>query len=87
MLKPLSVQLYSLRERAEKDFYAVLKDVADMGYVGVEPAGFWNYTPAELKKVLDDLGLKIFSSFRQNPHRLRQNSRNQDTMPCQRYGL
>lgn len=62
MLKPLSVQLYSLRERAEKDFYAVLKDVADMGYVGVEPAGFWNYTPAELKKVLDDLGLKIFSS-------------------------
>ena len=61
-LKPLSVQLYSLRERAEKDFYSVLKDVADMGYVGVEPAGFWNYTPAELKKVLDDLGLKIFSS-------------------------
>ena len=30
MLKPLSVQLYSLRARAEKDFAAVLKDVAAM---------------------------------------------------------
>ena len=42
MLKPLSVQLYSLRARAEKDFVAVHKDVAAMGYKGVEPAGFWN---------------------------------------------
>ena len=37
MLKPLSVQLSSLRERAQKDFISVLKDVAAMGYKGVEP--------------------------------------------------
>ncbi len=62
MLKPLAVQLYSLREYAEKDFVAVLKKVADIGYKAVEPAGFWNLSPAEFKKIIDDLGLKIYSS-------------------------
>ena len=62
MLKPLSVQLYSLRERAQKDFIAVLKDVANMGYKGVEPAGFWNLRPSTLRKVLADLGLEMYSS-------------------------
>lgn len=62
MLKPLAVQLYSLRGYAEKDFVAVLKRVADIGYKAVEPAGFWNLKPAEFKKIIDDLGLKIYSS-------------------------
>lgn len=62
MLKPLSVQLYSLRERSAKDFRAVLKDVADMGYMGVEPAGFWDVRPTEMKKMVEDLGMKIYSS-------------------------
>ncbi len=62
MAKPLAVQLYSLREYAEKDFVAVLKRVADIGYKAVEPAGFWNLSPAEFKKIIDDLGLKMYSS-------------------------
>lgn len=62
MAKPISVQLYSLRQYCEKDFVGVLKKVADIGYVGVEPAGFWGLKPAEFKKIIDDLGLKIFSS-------------------------
>ena len=62
MLKPLGVQLYSLRDYAQKDFVAVLKKVAEIGYQVVEPAGFWNLTPAEFKKIIDDLGLKIFTS-------------------------
>lgn len=62
MLKPLGVQLYSLRSYAEKDFVEVLKKVASIGYKVVEPAGFWNLKPAELKKILDDLGLQILSS-------------------------
>ena len=60
--KPLSVQLYSLRERAEKDFVAVLKDVAAMGYKGVEPAGFWNIRPSQFRKIVNDLGMEIYSS-------------------------
>ncbi|MBP5183139.1 MAG: sugar phosphate isomerase/epimerase [Lentisphaeria bacterium] len=60
--KPLAVQLYSLRERAQKDFVSVLKDVAAMGYKGVEPAGFWNIRPSRFRAILDDLGLEIYSS-------------------------
>jgi sugar phosphate isomerase/epimerase len=62
MLHPLAVQLYSLREYAKQDFIGVLKRVAQIGYKGVEPAGFWNVRPSELQQILDDLGLKIYSS-------------------------
>ena len=62
MKRPLAVQLYSLREMAEKDFVGVLKKVAQIGYVGVEPAGFWNLRPSEFKKIIGDLGLKMYSS-------------------------
>ncbi len=62
MARPLAVQLYSLRQYAEKDFVGVLKRVAEIGYKAVEPAGFWNLKPAEFKKVIDDLGLKMYSS-------------------------
>jgi sugar phosphate isomerase/epimerase len=59
---PLSVQLYSLREEAKKDVLAVLKKIASFGYQGVEFAGYHEHTPEELKKVLDDLGLKVSSA-------------------------
>jgi sugar phosphate isomerase/epimerase len=62
MLRPLAVQLYSLRDLAEKDFVGVLKKVADIGYMAVEPAGFWNLRPSEFKKIVTDLGMKIYSS-------------------------
>ena len=62
MLKPISVQLYSLRDLAQKDFISVLKKVADIGYIGVEPAGFWDVKPSEFIKIIKDLGLKMFSS-------------------------
>lgn len=61
-MKPISVQLYSLRKEAELDFVGVLKRVAAIGYKGVEPAGFWNLTPKELKKIVTDLGMEISSS-------------------------
>ncbi len=57
-----AVQLYSLREEAKKDFIGVLKRVADIGYIAVEPAGFHQLTPQEFKNIIDDLGLKIYSS-------------------------
>ncbi len=64
MVKPLSVQLYSLREysKTKEDFIKVVKRVAEIGYKGVEPAGFHDMTPREFKKLIDDLGLKIYSS-------------------------
>ena len=38
-LKPLALQLYSLREELSQDFEGIVRKVADMGYVGVEPYG------------------------------------------------
>lgn len=62
MVRPLAVQLYSLREFAQKDFVGVLKRVAGIGYQAVEPAGFWKLRPAEFKKIIADLGLEMYSS-------------------------
>lgn len=64
---PIAVQLYSLRtmmqEKYEKeDFVQILKWVADVGFKGVEPAGFWGFTPKEFKAITDDLGLQICSA-------------------------
>ncbi len=49
----LGVQLYSLRERAEKEgAEKVLSMVAEAGYDGVEFAGFYGKTPEEMKALL-----------------------------------
>jgi sugar phosphate isomerase/epimerase len=63
-MKPrdIAVQLYSLREEAKTDFIKVLERVAGIGYIAVEPAGFYNLTPQEFKNIIDDLGLKMYSS-------------------------
>jgi sugar phosphate isomerase/epimerase len=60
--RDIAVQLYSLREEAQKDFIKVLERVADIGYIAVEPAGFHNLTPQEFKNIINDLGLKMYSS-------------------------
>jgi sugar phosphate isomerase/epimerase len=59
---PIGVQLYSLREEAQKDFVGVLKFVADVGYKYVEPAGFWDVRPSEFLKIIKDLGMDMVSS-------------------------
>ena len=55
---PVGVQLYSVRDDCKKDFLATLKAVAKMGYAGVEFAGYHNWSAADLRKTLDELGLK-----------------------------
>jgi len=64
MPKPIAVQLYSLREyvKSKEDFANVLKRVAAIGYKAVEAAGFHGMSPAEFKKLADDLGLKLYST-------------------------
>ncbi|KPK83628.1 MAG: hypothetical protein AMJ81_07735 [Phycisphaerae bacterium SM23_33] len=61
-MKPISLQLYSLREQAKKDFVGVLRTVAEIGYAGVEPAGLHGMKPKEVRKVLDDLELACCST-------------------------
>src|SRR3954447_21551199 len=53
----LSVQLYTLRNETARDFPGTLRQVAETGCPAVEFAGFGSHTAAELKRVLDDVGL------------------------------
>lgn len=59
---PIGLQLYSVRNEMEKDFFGTLKKVADMGYDGVEFAGLFGHSPEEIKKMLADVGLKAVSA-------------------------
>lgn len=54
---PVGVQLYSVREQCAKDLPGTLAAVAKIGYKGVEFAGYHGRSAAELRKMLDDLGL------------------------------
>lgn len=50
----IGLQLYSVREDCAKDLPGVLKAVAQMGYEGVEFAGYYGRSAEELKKLLDE---------------------------------
>jgi len=43
-MSKISVQLYSVRETAGKDFKGTMRKLAAMGYTCVEPAGYPNTT-------------------------------------------
>ena len=60
--KPISLQLYTLREMSKKGFPAVIEAVGAIGYTGVEPAGFFGLKPRELRKLVEDQGMRISSS-------------------------
>lgn len=62
MKRPISVQLYSLRDRIATDFAGVLKDLAAFGYKGVETAGLAGKTAREVRQMVDDLGLVVSSA-------------------------
>ena len=54
---PVGLQLYSVRTEAEKDLPGVLAKVANMGYQGVEFAGYYDHPAKDIRKMLDDNGL------------------------------
>ncbi len=57
---PIALQLYSVRTDCRADFDAALARIAQMGFQGVEFAGYYNYEsrPVDLRKRLDDLDLR-----------------------------
>jgi sugar phosphate isomerase/epimerase len=62
---PVGLQLYSVRKECEKDFSGTLKKVADMGYQGVEFAGFYDIPAKKMRSLLDELGLQCCGSHTQ----------------------
>jgi sugar phosphate isomerase/epimerase len=55
---PIGLQVYSVRNEAEKDLAGVLAQVAGMGYDGVEFAGYYGWSAEKIRQVLDRHGLK-----------------------------
>lgn len=59
---PVAVQVYSVREDAEKDFKGTIQKIKDIGYDAVELAGLYGMSAQEVRKVLDEVGIRALSA-------------------------
>ncbi|MCR2821972.1 sugar phosphate isomerase/epimerase family protein [Lederbergia panacisoli] len=59
---PVAVQMYTLRDESAEDFAGTLKKVAELGFDGVEFAGYGGLDVKEVKALLEEYGLKAASS-------------------------
>ncbi len=55
---PVGLQLWTVRTECAKDFPGTIAKAAKMGYKGVEFAGYYNTRAQDLRKILDDNGLR-----------------------------
>ncbi|NQX57887.1 sugar phosphate isomerase/epimerase family protein [Paenibacillus qinlingensis] len=58
----IGLQLYTLRDEMAQDATTALHKVAEMGYEGVEFAGYYDFSPEQLKELLTTLSLKAIGS-------------------------
>lgn len=58
MAIPIAVQLYSVRGDCAEDLMGTLGKIAEMGYAGVEFAGYHGHSAEAIKARLDEVGLK-----------------------------
>jgi sugar phosphate isomerase/epimerase len=56
---PVALQLYSVRDDCAADFAGTVRNVAEMGYEGVEFAGYYGWSAADLRKLVDDCGIRV----------------------------
>ena len=63
---PIGIEMYSVRDELKKDPQGTVRAIAAMGYQGLEfyaPYFEWSHAQAkEMKKLLDDLGIRCFST-------------------------
>lgn len=59
---PVALQLWSVREDCARDLAGTLEAVAEMGYDGVEFAGYHGWSAGRLRDLLGDLGLHVAGS-------------------------
>lgn len=62
MIFPIALQLYSVRDEMEKNVENTLRKVKSLGYDGVEFAGLYGFTPAQIKKLVEEIGLTPVSA-------------------------
>ncbi|HKI11804.1 MAG TPA: sugar phosphate isomerase/epimerase [Candidatus Acidoferrum sp.] len=74
---PVGLELYSVREELKRDLQGTVRAVAGMGYQCVEfyaPYFEWTESQAkEMKKLLDDLGIRCFSTHNDSSFFNREN--------------
>ncbi len=59
---PIALQMYTLRDDAQRDFAGTLRKVAELGFQGVELAGTGGMGAGELRHLLRELGLEVAGS-------------------------
>lgn len=59
---PIAVQVYSVREEAERDFAGTMKKLSEMGYDGVELAGLYGKSAEEIRDSIKAAGLIAISA-------------------------
>jgi sugar phosphate isomerase/epimerase len=55
--RPIGLQLYTVREEANRDLLGTLKRLQTIGYREVETAGFYGKSGKEMRKILADHGM------------------------------
>ena len=58
----IALQLYTIRDKTAGDFSGTVREVAALGYQGVEFAGYGNLTAQEMKALLTETGLRAVST-------------------------
>ena len=58
----IALQVYSVRDQMQEDFYGTLKKIKEFGYSGVEFAGLYGNDPLEVKKACEEMGLGPLSA-------------------------
>lgn len=58
MSPPIGLQLYTIKDETEKDFFGTIRRVGALGYDGVEFAGYFGAAATDLKQVLDESKLR-----------------------------
>jgi sugar phosphate isomerase/epimerase len=62
MAFPIAVQVYSVRDDASADLRATLEKIKALGYDGVEFAGLYGNSPADIKAMCEEIGLVPLSA-------------------------
>jgi sugar phosphate isomerase/epimerase len=61
-MKPIYAQLYSVKDAMENAYMQTLREIALMGYTGVEFAGYGEFSAKELRKSLEALNITCLSA-------------------------
>lgn len=56
---PIALQLYAVRDACSSDLPGALKRISEIGYDGVEFAGYYDHSAPDLREMLDSAGLKV----------------------------